>query len=77
MRGVLEELHQRYYVETEYIDIRENPDIAREYGIRFTPALIMFNKAGEQIAANTGILTVERIVDIFASHNVRLQPKSR
>jgi len=75
MRGVLDELHQKYHVEVEYINVRENPHLARERGIRFTPVLIMFDRSGREISTNRGTLTAERIVSIFAESNVRLLPR--
>jgi thioredoxin 1 len=47
--------------EIQMIDIDENPDIAKEYGIRGIPTLILYED-GTEIRRTSGALTKEQLI---------------
>ena len=76
MQGVLEELQDKYYVETFDIDISAREDIKEKHNIKRTPTFVMYDANSKKIAwYDEKMLTVEEIVGIFANHGIILELK--
>ena len=72
MQEVLEELQQKYIIEVEVVDIAESPEVIEKYHVRTVPMFIMLDGTGSQIATHVGMLTIEEIVKLFESSDIRL-----
>jgi len=64
MEPVLEELTNDYAgsIKVEYIDVGQNMDKAREYGIRIIPTQIFFNPEGKELFRHEGFFSKEDIL---------------
>lgn len=64
MAPILKELKQAYAGRAEilFIDVWENREQARKYGIRAIPTQIFFNEKGEEVYRHTGFMNRETIV---------------
>ena len=72
MAPILEELREEYAGRAEvlFVDIRQNPEEGRRYGIRVIPTQVFFDREGNEIWRHEGFLSREEIVDRFARMGV-------
>jgi thioredoxin 1 len=64
MGPILAELKQEYAGQmiVEFYHVSENPEIAREYGIRAIPTVIYYNDHGLELARQEGFVPRKDIV---------------
>jgi len=66
---VLEELaSDRSSVKVVKIDVDENPNLARNFGIMSVPTLILF-KDGKELSKQSGYMPKEELIDWINEHN--------
>lgn len=63
MAPILEKLEKEYKGRADivFIDVWENPDEQKKYGIRAIPTQIFYNKKGEEIGRHQGFLDEKSI----------------
>ncbi|MBA7478202.1 hypothetical protein ES707_13623 [subsurface metagenome] len=64
MAPILEELKKEYAgrLEVEFIDVWENPDMAKKYGIKIIPTQIFFDASGKELFRHEGFMSKEDIL---------------
>jgi len=64
MAPILEELKETYagQLDVVFIDVWENPDEAKEYGIQKIPTQIFYNAAGKELFRHEGFFSKEDIL---------------
>ena len=64
MAPILEELKKEYAgrLEVEFIDVWENPDMAKEYGIKIIPTQIFSDASGKELSRHEGFMSKEDIL---------------
>jgi thioredoxin 1 len=64
MAPILEELKKEYAgkMEVEFIDVWQNPDAARRYGIQMIPTQIFYDADGKEIFRHIGFIGKEDIL---------------
>jgi thioredoxin 1 len=64
MAPILEELKVEYAdtFKVDFIDVWENPDAGKEYGIRLIPTQIFFNSSGKELFRHEGFFSKEDIL---------------
>ena len=74
MVPVLEELKQEYAgrLSVEFYDVREDPGVARKYGIRVIPTQIFYDAAGKELFRHESFIAKEDIVAKFKECGVDL-----
>lgn len=79
MAPILEELKSDYAqsFKTEFIDVWQNPDAAREYGIRVIPTQIFFDAAGRELSRHEGFLGKNDILAQWEDHGIDLSRPSQ
>jgi len=67
MAPILEELEKEYAGRADiiFIDVWENPEQARKYGIRAIPTQIFFDANGREVHRHTGFMDKKSIVEIL------------
>jgi thioredoxin 1 len=67
MAPIIEELQKEYAGRASiiFIDVWENPDEARKYGIRSIPTQIFYDKDGKEAGRHVGFLDKKSIVKAF------------
>lgn len=63
MAPILEKLEKEYKgrADVVFIDVRQNPDAGKKYGIRAIPTQIFYNKKGEEVSRHEGFLDEQNI----------------
>ncbi|MDH7602920.1 MAG: thioredoxin family protein [Armatimonadota bacterium] len=79
MAPILEELAREYKgkLKVEFIDVWENPDAARKYGIRVIPTQIFFDEKGEEFFRHEGFYSKEDILRKFRDQGIDLDKPSK
>ncbi|MGQ9524621.1 MAG: thioredoxin family protein [Armatimonadota bacterium] len=79
MRPILDQLRveQRGRLEVVFIDVWENPALARQYGIRVIPTQIFLDAKGKEFYRHEGFLPKQQILARFREQGVRLNPTPR
>ncbi len=75
MKPVLEEL-QRDYADrfiTEFIDVWENPDAGKEYGIEVIPTQIFYDAEGQERFRHVGFYGKQDILDTWKELGVKVE----
>ena len=64
MAPILEELAgtQKAYFGVEFIDVRENPSMAKPYNIKFIPTQIFFDAQGRELCRHIGFYSRDEIL---------------
>lgn len=64
MAPILEDLSTTYkaYFGVEFIDIRENPSMAKQYNVRFMPTQIFYDAQGRELYRHIGFYSKEEIL---------------
>ena len=67
MAPILEELRDEYdgKLDIIFIDVRENPEEAQEYGIRVIPTQIFYDANGKEFFRHEGFFSKEEILQTF------------
>lgn len=74
MAPILEQLRKDYAgrMEVEFIDVWQNPDAARQYGIRLIPTQIFFDANGKELFRHEGFFGREDILGKWKELGVAL-----
>lgn len=64
MKRILDEFDQECsnYVETRFVDVWQNSDVGKQYGIRVVPTLIFLDPSGEELYRQEGVMTKPQLV---------------
>ena len=74
MAPILEELKKNYsgIFDVEFIDVRENPDAGKKYGIRIIPTQIFYDASGKEFFRHEGFFSKEDIMAKWKEIGVEL-----
>ena len=74
MAPVLEELKKNYsgIFDVEFIDVRENPDAGKKYGIRIIPTQIFYDASGQEFFRHEGFFSKKDILAKWKETGVEL-----
>jgi thioredoxin 1 len=74
MAPILEELAREYKgkLKVEFIDVWENPEAARKYGVRVIPTQIFYDEKGEEFFRHEGFYSKEDILRKFKDQGIDL-----
>lgn len=77
MAPILEDLREEYKgkLEVVFVDVWENPDAAREYGISMIPTQIFFDASGKEVFRHEGFISKEDILAKWGELGVDLENK--
>lgn len=72
MVPVLEELETNYanQLKTIFVQVNEEPEKIREFGIRTIPTQIFFDATGKQIELHVGFISTEDILATFEKYGI-------
>ena len=75
MKPVMEELEREYgdNIRIDFIDVWQDPDQGRRYGIESIPTQILYDAEGNEITRHVGFWPKEEIVAAFAANGVELK----
>ncbi len=75
MAPILEELKAEYegVFKVEFIDVWENPEAGREYGIRLIPTQIFYDSSGKELFRHEGFMSKEDILTRWKELGVKLE----
>lgn len=59
------------WLETEFYDFDENPDMAKKYDIKKLPEFVFLDKNGEEITRMHGEISKEKIIDAINQYKDR------
>jgi thioredoxin 1 len=67
MRPVMDKLTKEYgrRIEVIFVDVRENPDIAKQWGVYVIPVQVFLNKDGVEVHRHIGYYPFEDIVKVL------------
>lgn len=79
MAPILEELREQYRgkLEVVFIDVWENRDAGRQYGIRLIPTQIFFDASGKEVFRHEGFISKEDILAKWDELGIHLQAENR
>jgi thioredoxin 1 len=74
MAPILEELAREYKgkLKVEFIDVWQNPEAARKYGVRVIPTQIFYDEKGEEFFRHEGFYSKEDILRKFKDQGIDL-----
>lgn len=74
MSNVLNELKSKYgsSVSATHIYLEDNPDVAKQYNVRYVPMLIFKNANGKEIAREVGYKSLEEVLSVFRNAGVKI-----
>jgi len=77
MAPILDELKKDYAdgFKTEFIDVWQNPDAGKLYGIQSIPTQIFFDAEGKELFRHMGFFSKEDILDTWKKHGVDVERK--
>ena len=77
MAPILEELKENYsgIFDVEFIDVRENPDAGKKYGIKIIPTQIFYDVSGKELFRHEGFFSKEDILAKWKEFGVDLTEK--
>lgn len=75
MKPVMEELEKEYgdNIRVDFIDVWQDPDAGRRYGVESIPTQILYDADGEEIVRHVGFWPKDEIVAAFAEKGVELK----
>jgi len=79
MKPILEDLKANYadrFV-TEFIDVWENPDAGKQYGIEMIPTQIFYNASGNELFRHEGFFSKEDIMAKWKELGVEIERKGK
>lgn len=67
MRPVMDKLTKNYgsKLEVIFVDVRENPDIARKWGVYVIPVQVFLDKQGNEVHRHIGYYPYEDIIPVL------------
>jgi len=69
MKPLWEEIEKETpWLETEYFDVDENPELVKKYEMDTFPTFIFLDKGGEEIERLVGELSKEKILEKINEH---------
>lgn len=63
--AIMEKVKDKITIPVEEIDIDANNDIAKKYGIRGVPTLVMVDDEGTEVKRHVGMATENKIINFF------------
>jgi len=74
MKPILDDLKENYasHFTTEFIDVWENPDAGKPYGIEMIPTQVFFDAEGKELFRHTGFFGKEDILGKWKELGVTL-----
>lgn len=74
MDKVFSEIKSQYSgkISTSHIYLEDNPDVAKQYNVRYVPTLIFRNSAGKEVAQEIGYKSLDEVLKIFARAGVKI-----
>ena len=78
MAPILEELKRDYagVFETEFVDVWQDQESARRYGLRVIPTQIFFDAEGKEVFRHEGYFSREDILETWKQHGVDVSSQS-
>lgn len=75
MKPVMEELQKEYgpNLRVDFIDVWQDPDEGRKYGIESIPTQILYDTNGNEIYRHVGFWPKDEIANAFREHGVDLR----
>jgi thioredoxin 1 len=75
MKPILDDLKANYteYFSTEFIDVWENPDAGKQYGVEMIPTQIFYDAEGKELFRHTGFYGQEDILGKWQELGVELR----
>jgi len=79
MAPILEELKAEYVgkFRVDFIDVWENPEEGKKYGIRMIPTQIFFDAAGKELFRHEGFLSKDDILTKWKDIGVEIETKQK
>ena len=79
MAPILEELKKEYAgrMEVEFIDVWQNPDAGKAYGVEMIPTQIFYDASGKELDRHTGFMGKEDILAKWKELGVELKSEGR
>ena len=79
MLQVLDELKQEYpgRLQSDFIDISDDPDEKDKYGVRVIPTQIFYDRAGIEFSRHEGYIPKADLLAIFQGRGIDLSPNCR
>ncbi|MBI4833991.1 MAG: thioredoxin family protein [Planctomycetes bacterium] len=79
MAPILEQLKDDFKdrVSVEFIDVNENPDTSRSYGIRLIPTQVFYDAGGKEVFRHEGFFSREEILEQFKKMNIDVSAAER
>ncbi len=69
MRPLWDEIEEEMpWLETEYLDVDENPALVKKYELDTFPAFIFLNKSGEEATRLIGEVKKEKIIETIEAN---------
>ncbi len=77
MLRVMEELEQQYpgALRIEFVNVRDDPDNAAQYGVRVIPTQIFFSPEGKELYRHTGVFPTRDVVAKWKELGYDLTPR--
>jgi thioredoxin 1 len=74
MAPILEELREEYRgrMEVTFIDVRKDPEAARQHKIQVIPTQIFYDASGTELSRHTGFISKEDILATWEKLGIRL-----
>lgn len=78
MAPILEELKESYagQLDVIFIDVWENPDKAKEYGIQTIPTQIFYNPSGKELFRHEGFFSKEDILSKWKEFGIEFKTET-
>lgn len=74
MSKVLDEINEKYAgkLVAEKVNVQENPEIAREYNVRYVPTLLFMDAEGKVVQQEVGYRSLDEVLEIFKKAGVAI-----
>ncbi|MFC2594127.1 MAG: thioredoxin family protein [Fretibacterium sp.] len=75
MSKVLDEVNDKYAgkLVAEKVDLEKNPEVAREYKVRFLPTLLFLDAEGKVVRQEVGYRSLDEVLEIFKKAGVAIE----
>ena len=75
MAKVVDEINEKYAgkLVAEKVDLEKNPEVAREYKVRFLPTLLFLDAEGKVVRQEVGYRSLDEILEIFKGAGVAIE----
>ena len=75
MAPILEELKREYAgaLKVDFLDVWENPNVGKEYGIRLIPTQIFYDSTGKEMFRHEGFFSKEDILSKWKELGINLE----